>query len=599
MGDSGVILSPKQQKILEATGNCVVNACPGSGKTFSVAARIAHLLKNKEFHHQGIAAISFTNTAWEEIEKKLKEDFQIDVPIRYPHFLGTIDSFVNKYVFLPYGHLLMGCEQRPDFVGGNSQNKISWQNPRRYNFVGGKKICIYIDPDEFFDKVSFDKEDKPISIANPQDFHFSWDDIYKKDETYVKKVKDIVDNKWYRFKEGKACQADANYFAYRLLNEFPLILKNIATRFPYLIIDEAQDTTNVQMEIVNLLSQQTKEIMLIGDPDQAIFEWNHAKPELFHEKIKQWAPPIELDENRRSSQKICDCANAFLGQVKSIPYEESEVKDYPFVPVLKEFNPDNTQSVAQIKDEFLALCKEKEIPEEKIAIIYRSKSFGEHFGKPIVKSEEHPWIVGKYFVRDLVQGKYLYDNGDFKKGFRYMEHGFHKSSTQKSYLENNYIKEQIELKGFAPYRNELFDFINLLPTCKGKDLNTWLAETNAKLNGKYTFDLEINSRHGGKAIDHYFGDSDFLQELNKYHIGTIHSVKGETYDAVLLFLTKNAGSAKDYKTIFNPPKKTEINGKDIEELRVVYVGLTRARKILVVVVPNGCGDIWINKLKLE
>jgi len=419
-------------------------------------------------------------------------------------------------------------------------------------------------------------------------------------------------------------------------------LKNIATRFPYLIIDEAQDTTNVQMEIVNLLSQQTKEIMLIGDPDQAIFEWNHAKPELFHEKIKQWAPPIELDENRRSSQKICDCANAFLGQVKSIPYEESEVKDYPFVPVLKEFNPDNTQSVAQIKDEFLALCNEKEIPEKKIAIIYRSKSFGEHFGKPIVKSEEHPWIVGKYFVRDLVQGKYLYENGDFKKGFRYMEHGFHKSSTQKSYLENNYIKEQIELKGFAPYRNELFDFINLLPTCKGKDLNTWvaetnaklngkytfdleinsrhggkaidhyfgdsdfrqdlntwLAETNAKLNGKYTFDLEINSRHGGKAIDHYFGDSDFRQELNKYHIGTIHSVKGETYDAVLLFLTKNAGSAKDYKTIFNPPKKTEINEKDIEELRVIYVGLTRARKILVVAVPNGCRDIWINKLKLE
>jgi len=192
MGDSGVILSPKQQKILEATGNCVVNACPGSGKTFSVAARIAHLLKNKEFHHQGIAAISFTNTAWEEIEKKLKEDFQIDVPIRYPHFLGTIDSFVNKYVFLPYGHLLMGCEQRPDFVGGNSQNKISWQNPRRYNFVGGKRICIYIDPDELFDKVSFDKEDKPISIANPQDFHFSWDDIYKNDKTYVKKPMLII-----------------------------------------------------------------------------------------------------------------------------------------------------------------------------------------------------------------------------------------------------------------------------------------------------------------------------------------------------------------------------------------------------------------------
>lgn len=581
MGDSGVTLSPKQQKIVEATGNCVVNACPGSGKTFSVAARIAHLLKNKEFLHQGIVAISFTNTAWEEIEKKLKECFKIDVPLRYPHFLGTIDSFVNKYVFLPYGHLLMGCEQRPVQVGEPHQ---AW-NVKRYDR----------DYDFYFDKVSYDINGELIKLIPAQDFEFKW---YNGDGNPSKHVENLKNSKASFIRKGYANQTDSNFIAMHILKRFPLIAKNLSTRFPYLIIDEAQDTTDVQMEIINLLSQHSKEIMLIGDPDQAIFEWNHAKPELFHEKIKQWSPPIELDENRRSSQNICDCANAFLGQVKSIPYEESEVKDYPFVPVLKEFNPDNTQTVTQIKDDFFALCKEKEIPEEKIAIIYRSKSFGEHFGKPVFKSEENPWIVGKYFVRDLVQGKYLYENGDLKKGFRYMEHGFHKASTHKSYLENNYIKEQIEMEGFAPYRNELFDFINLLSTCDGKDLNTWVAETKAKLNGKYTFDLEINSRHGRKAIDHYFGNSDFPHERNKYHTGTIHSVKGETYDAVLLFLTKNAGSAKDYKTIFNPPKKTEINEKDKEELRVIYVGLTRARKIMVVAVPMGCRDIWKEKLNL-
>ncbi|MFW5872317.1 MAG: UvrD-helicase domain-containing protein, partial [bacterium] len=60
MGNPGVILSEKQKEIVKAKGNVVVNACPGSGKTFSVAARIAHLLKKNEFYHQGIAAISFT-----------------------------------------------------------------------------------------------------------------------------------------------------------------------------------------------------------------------------------------------------------------------------------------------------------------------------------------------------------------------------------------------------------------------------------------------------------------------------------------------------------------------------------------------------------
>lgn len=582
MGDSPVILSPKQQIIVEATGNCVVNACPGSGKTFSVAARIAYLLKTKEFHHQGIAAISFTNTAWEEIERKLKTEFQIDVPIRYPHFLGTIDSFVNKYVFLPYGHLIMKCNQRPIQVGEPHQSWNVRNHERDYSF--------------YFDKISYNKNGELIKLVSDQDFKFKWNN---KDSSPSKHVTNLKKSKASFIRKGYANQIDSNFISMHILKRFPLLARNIATRFPYLIIDEAQDTTDVQMEIVNILSQHTKEIMLIGDPDQAIFEWNHAKPSLFEDKIKEWSFEIKLDENRRSSQNICNCANAFLGKVKSIPFECEEVKNYPFVPVLKEFDPNNTTSVDQIRTDFLALCKEEGIEENKIAIIYRSKSFGGHFGKPIAKQEEQPWLVGKYYVRDLVQGKYLYENGDPKKGFRYMEHGFHKATTQKSYLENNYIKTQIEKKGFTKYRSELFEFIDLLPTCKGKDLNTWITETKANLHDKHSFDLEINPRHGGHAIDHFFGDGDLPKDEKNFHVGTIHSVKGKTYDAVLLFITKNAGQAKDYKTIFKPSKKTIITDKDNEELRIVYVGLTRARKILVIAVPNGCRDIWKEKLKLE
>jgi len=201
-------------------------------------------------------------------------------------------------------------------------------------------------------------------------------------------------------------------------------------------------------------------------------------------------------------------------------------------------------------------------------------------------------------VRDLVQGKFLYENGDFKKGFKYMELGFHKASTSKSYLESNYIKEQIEKKGFAKYRHELFEFIDLLPTCKGKNLNTWLSETKANLNGKYTFDLEINPNHGGYTLDYYFDDSDLPIEENKYHIGTIHSVKGETYDAVLLFIKKDSGCRTHYTNIFQKDEN-QRNDKEKEELRIIYVGLTRARKILIIAVAEGQQKIWRNKLKIE
>ncbi len=581
MGYPGIELSAKQQMIVEATGNCVVNACPGSGKTFSVAARIAYLMKNKAFHHQGIAAISFTNTAWNEIEKKLKEEFQINVPLRYPHFLGTIDSFLNKYVFLPYGHLLMGCNNRPIQVGEPHQAWTVRKFERDYDF--------------YFDKVSYNINGELIKLIPDQGFKFKWNNG---DGSQSKHVENLKKSKAHYIKRGYANQTDSNFISMHTLRRFPAIAKNIANRFPYLIIDESQDTTDVQMEIINLLSQHTKEIMLIGDPDQAIFEWNHAKPELFHEKIREWSPPIELDENRRSSQNICNCANAFLGQVKSTPYKESEVKDYHFVPEIKEFDSANSESIIKIKDDFLSLCKVNGIEEKKTAVIYRSKSFGEHFGKPIVKSEVQPWQVGKYYVRDLVHGKFLYENGDFKKGFKYMELGFHKALTKESHLENNYIKGQIEKKGFASYRNELFEFIDLLPTCKGKNLNTWLADAKANLNGSYTFDLEIIAKYGDYNINHYFGDDNIQIEEDKYHVGTIHSVKGETYDAILLFLNKASGCRTLYSNIFI---KTEdkIKDEEREEMRIVYVGLTRARKILTIAVAEGQQETWSKKLKIK
>jgi len=383
----------------------------------------------------------------------------------------------------------------------------------------------------------------------------------------------------------------------KILQKYPLITRNIATRYPNIIIDEAQDTSDIQMEIINLFSKYTQEIMLIGDPDQAIFEWNYAKPSLFKDKINEWESEIKLDENRRSSLNICNCANSFLEVRKSIPYEKSEVKDYPFIPKLKEYDLDDQQNINRIKKDFLDLCKVHGIEENRIAIIYRSKSFSKHFGVPTIQPNKQPWQIGKTYVRDITHGKYLYENGDCKKGFKYMEHGFHKANSGKSYLENNYIRTQIVNKGFVNYRTEIIDFINLLPDCRGENLNDWLAKASNNLNGKYAFDFPIDGKLGDQPIGSYFGDGDLTREENKYHVGTIHSVKGETYDAILLFLNNASGCRTLYSNIF---KKTDDERKDEEreEMRIVYVGLTRARKILVIAVPIGNKDIWRKKLNL-
>ena len=111
-------LSETQREVVfEKEGKFVVRACPASRKTYSVAARLANRMSNWPLKNQGIAAISFTNAAWQEIERQVTTHFKIEKPIPYPHFLGTIDSFVNRFIFLPFGHLVMGCRNRPVLVG--------------------------------------------------------------------------------------------------------------------------------------------------------------------------------------------------------------------------------------------------------------------------------------------------------------------------------------------------------------------------------------------------------------------------------------------------------------------------------------------------
>ncbi len=233
----------------------IVKACPGSGKTFSVTARLARLLKeNKLNRHQGIAVLSFTNTACNEIKKGLREDWGIN-NVGYPHFIGTIDKFINDYIFLPFGHLEMKCNSRPEIVG-TEYNK--WFDYDSSMTIIHKGKVSHRDPNYYFDKVSFKVTpgniETPFPLMPSTSYHFSWENKqFKKDGTYNKRIQDIINIKKEHFKKGKANQADANYFANLISIKYPSILNNLIHRFPKLIVDEAQDTTEVQMSIIDKL----------------------------------------------------------------------------------------------------------------------------------------------------------------------------------------------------------------------------------------------------------------------------------------------------------------------------------------------------------
>jgi DNA helicase-2/ATP-dependent DNA helicase PcrA len=560
-------LSIKQREIVfDKSGKFVVRACPGSGKTFCVSARLARLILDWKKDYEGIAAVSFTNVAWQEIEKKYSEEFQVGNRISFPHFLGTIDSFINNYIFLPYGHLVLKCKGRPTLVG------------EPHGIWTGKYFS-----DSLFDNISY-KIDGSLCAINDRVMPPNW-----LENVNITRSKKNIN------KGGFATQSDANYFAMKILEDFPQIAKAIALRYPYLIVDEAQDTSEIQMRIIDILiANGLNEVMLVGDPDQAIFEWNDARPDLLNQKFNAWQNSVVLNESRRSSQRICNSTFNISSLVEVSTSVSEEVKDFVHNPRVILYN----DNLPQIVSDFIEECNQYEIiaSEETVSVIYRSKNLiNEIIGIPEVPFGSSPWTTHDNYTKDFAKGKFLYDNGDFKDGFKAIEKAILKQIGNLPFCSEDTIEKMIKKMGFVNFKSQVLKFINLLPKTD-VTLGNWVNNTNQKLiESKFKFQLSITN-----AGKNYSFQQVFLNENEKvvdrnFRLGTVHSVKGETFDATLLIL-KTKGIGKAYKTILNQ----NISISQSEELRIAYVGMTRPRKILVIAVPNEENKTaWENKLNIQ
>ncbi|WJS93370.1 ATP-dependent helicase [Flavobacterium johnsoniae] len=596
-------LSDGQRKILDYNqGNVVVKACPGSGKTYSLAARISRLLREPDLGKKGLAVISFTNIACQEIEDRLSSDFSTPVPLRHPHFLGTIDSFINTFIFLPFGHLIMGCPSRPELVG---EPHGPWSV---------KKFDK--DYDQYFDKTTFNSEDILIRIAPYQAFHFKWNYITI-GGTVNGHITNIINSKWALFKKGYANQSDANYISLKVLEKYPLIAENVAKKFVNFLIDECQDTNDIHMKIIDILNNRgNSNIMLIGDRDQSIFEWNEARPELFDAKYNIW-DKILLYENRRSSQHICNFIRN-LSSFSEIKAVNERVKDSVLIPSIlgykmtkKASKKDPTVITAEesheafrkILDDFIKECESNGIiiNKENVAVLYRGTASSKYLGlsSDVHNFETIPWLRNHYHVKGMIKGKHMYEHGGLNKGYKLLEKSYFEALLRPAdpnfYCSGQFISNKIEALGIKEYRREIFKFIDALPFTKDKTLNTWIKEANKSLlDLGINIILNIESSFGDVMIDDYFGEDLNSERLHPFYFGTVHSVKGKTFQAVLLLLGKKS-VLKNYETILKADPKF-LKSSDLEELRIVYVALSRPELFLKMAVPDSDVKLWTDKL---
>ena len=565
----------EQIKAIQQRGNFVVSACPGSGKTYVVAARFADIARSWQNRHIGIAVISFTNVAWQEIDERLRNEFEFHQGVNYPHYLGTIDSFINRHVFFPFGHRIMGCSNRPILIGppANEYDPINmngwyWKYPElapykyrdfHYN-IDGKSV----------NSIRFNICQNPTLVAK------------------VLSIKKSVN------RAGYATQSDANYISLTLLREYPEIVISLANRYPILMVDEAQDTNEIQMAIIDLLLARgaMNDVMLVGDPDQSIFAFNRAKPELFLLKADNWKErSIDFTGNRRSSQKVCNFTSRLRLSREISNALDEDVKLYDYEPAIWGY----TEATIAIRTkEFLDICIARGITlsPDSIAVLSRSRGILQKcFGIPNEDNETQPW--NDAYTRHFAKARFLYDQGKFLEALNACERGFlkfFKSDVELSELEKSTIVKETS---FAQWRQFLFELINELSNTNCS-LGEWIKRSNDNFQSLTNLkNIEFSIKSGGKyakyyremTFEHMFSEREVQTTLRDYLIATVHSVKGETYEAVMLVLGKK-GIGPNYINLLKSKQLAH------EELRIVYVGMTRPRKILVLCVPEEDKNDW-------
>ncbi|MBS4063324.1 MAG: ATP-dependent helicase, partial [Chitinophagaceae bacterium] len=273
---------------------CYLKACPGSGKTEVVGIKAAYEISKWKNYFSGIAVLSFTKNASKEIAERIKK-FGGTNATQHPHFIGTIDSWLHGYILHPFAHKATG------YKGKNSDKSYRLiDNEEKYDFLASFKTTISYKPyptcawvNDYYFECS-----EPVELQSQSRYL----DLTAIDAT-VKKA--LQENKSKFLKAGLATYADAEFLCYYLLKKNPSILSNLVNRFPIMIIDECQDLSNNQLELLKLLNQAGSVIHFVGDNNQSIYEFK----KVYVEKINAFILENKLVEklltkNFRSNQKI-------------------------------------------------------------------------------------------------------------------------------------------------------------------------------------------------------------------------------------------------------------------------------------------------------
>lgn len=283
----------KRSEVLRNVATIDVAACPGSGKTTLLVAKLAVLARHWPSTSQGVCVLSHTNAARREIESRLACDPICDRLLERPHFVGTIHSFIDEFMMLPWLRSL-GYPVR--LIDTEICQRRRWS---RYSH--GSKHALAQHHLEAKDIRIADADFSPVR-NDGQPLPFGAHTATYADMKAVCKAVAL---------DGYHCYEDAFVWARDLLGKHSGVISNLRDRFPLLFIDEAQDNSEEQSALLHQLFVAGPNPVVrqrFGDANQAIYDFVGAVGATT-DCFPDAAVTIDLPVSHRFAQPIADLAD--------------------------------------------------------------------------------------------------------------------------------------------------------------------------------------------------------------------------------------------------------------------------------------------------
>ena len=385
-------LNPQQYRAVTTTdGAILIIAGAGSGKTRVITFRIAHML-DKGIPQSQILALTFTNKAAAEMKKRITKligpEYSTSLICTYHGFCARLIRENPEKLFLSKGFQIIDTYQQRTILEEIFQKyelKLDYANFQSIlkKIIQKKQDLIYVPKMCNADKVQI------LAEINDQDDKIIEDYLQRQKAIYSLDFTDLM-----------------SYALYLLINDEE-VRNKWQERLNYIMVDEFQDSSKTEMQLVDILSARYKNLMIVGDPDQNIYEWRGSDVKLLvdFDKTHPGTKTIILNQNYRSTPQILNCANTLI-EKNDLRLKKDLFTNTESGTVVKHIHSKTEEKeVASIVAEIKDIRKKYNKAYSDFAVLYRSGFLSRVIERKLVEENIPYEIFGgvKFYQRMEIQ----------------------------------------------------------------------------------------------------------------------------------------------------------------------------------------------------